>query len=117
MHEGIYGQLFSYAQNMKETDFKIPHTNVGSLADTFNENFNLEMDVAKLFDGVKLQGNPISVKRLFYKCAKLYGNVPDHILWNNPNITFSDTENAFAGCSDEIRAQVPVSWGGSLESN
>ena len=34
-------------------------------------------------------------------------------LWNNPNVTWTSTANAFKGCPESTRAFVPTTWGGT----
>ena len=55
-----------------------------------------------------------SANKIFNGCAALTGTVPAELLWGDAGITWSDTSQAFAGCSAAIRAQVPEAWGGTL---
>ena len=59
----------------------------------------------------------VFLDRTFKGCAKLTGTLNANKLWNNKNILWCNTGSTFAGCSDEIRAQVPVSWGGTASDD
>jgi hypothetical protein len=54
---------------------------------------------------------------MFAGCSALVGTVPADKLWNNRNVIWTNTDTCFTGCSDEIRAQVPISWGGTASDN
>ena len=71
------------------------------------------MNVADLlpYNGF-MAGTTVSMDSMFKGCSKLTGTVPADLLWNNPNVTFTDTSRAFSECSDAIRSQVPSAWGG-----
>ena len=53
----------------------------------------------------------------FQNCKKLYGTVPADLLWNNKDVKWTTTAKCFYGCSSEIRAQVPKSWGGTADNS
>lgn len=45
------------------------------------------------------------------------GTVPADQFWNNNKVTWKNTSTAFGACSQAIRAQVPVSWGGTASDD
>lgn len=73
----------------------------------------LKMDVEDLLPLNGFSGKSINIENTFVNCKLLAGSVPSHFLWNDQNIIFTNTEQTFKGCSNTIRAQVPVSWGGT----
>ena len=62
-------------------------------------------------------GSTYNVTGLFYQCEILTGIVPADKLWNNKQVTWTGTSTCFDQCSDEIRSQVPVSWGGTASDD
>lgn len=116
--------MFISCKNLRECDFQFPplaHP-TNSLFQTFNGCENLEGNIEDFFSCNFIHSR-MSWRHTFRNCAKLTGTVPAHLLWNDPNITWEiDISNDSAGsnsvgmfykCSDEIRAQVPPSWGGT----
>ena len=58
------------------------------------------------------------MSEVFYGCSKLVlsNNTIDEVaekLWNNTDIIWKNTSNCFAGCSEEVRAKIPDTWGGT----
>lgn len=106
--------------SLRKTDMQIPFKSLYSVAaqQQYWNCYNLEVDIASLFPEVQSLVNcNFSFYLTFYECKKLYGTVPDNKLWNNKNITVTNTLEAFKGCSEEIRSQVPISWGGTASDN
>lgn len=109
--------MFSGDTALVNTDFIFPaYIRDGALSYAFTNNKSLAVDIAKLFPAQGFIGaGKYDVKQMFMNCAALTGTVPAAKLWENTNITWVNTSEAFIGCSDAIRAQVPVSWGGTNE--
>ena len=106
--------FFHSNKSLEMTDFVIPaYSRDGSLDSIFSGNSSLEVDIATLFPKHGFIGKAYTIDWIFNGCAKLYGTVPADKLWGDPNIKWSNTSHAFGGCSADIRAQVPVSWGGT----
>lgn len=113
-------KIFHNCQNAITINYKLPtHFADGEqgIKSAFGWCKNLTMDINDLFHSEKFENKNIAVGELFRRCAKLYGTVPADKLWNDRSITWTETENAFEGCSSEIRAQVPVSWGGTADDS
>lgn len=113
------GSFFSACTALVETDFVIPMNTVrhNSFAQIFNSCTSLAKDISTLFPKVwSMKGVSVSADGMFKWCNHLTGTVPARLLWENQDITWTNTATAFANCSDEIRAQVPVSWGGTNET-
>lgn len=93
-----------------------------SLASCFAGCPKLEMDIAKVFPK-KIQAQTVAIGSMFLNCAKLYGKVPAQFLWEDATVQWTMSTSAdadgsnrtgpFYGCSDEIRSQVPLAWGGT----
>lgn len=73
----------------------------------------LRVNIANIIPGTGFLSRRIKAIDIFKNCSNLTGTVPADLLWDDANIIWSDTANAFAGCSESIRAQVPVTWGGT----
>jgi len=74
----------------------------------------LRTDIASIIPGCGFLSRRVRAIEIFKDCSSLTGTVPADLLWNDTGIIWSDTANAFSGCSAAIRAQVPVSWGGTM---
>lgn len=113
--------MFQNDINLVSTDLRIadaPADKSGGNAYTFTNCPKLAVDINTLLpvNGFK-DGSTVNVARLFKKCVALTGTVPAAMLWNNSKVTWLNTSEAFAECSAEIRAQVPVSWGGTASDD
>lgn len=108
--------MFNNCTNLIECDFILPNLNTGSMANIFNNCSSLNVDINSLIPKQGFLHKEINVENLFNSTA-ISGNVPANLLWNDSNITWKNTSNTFSNCSDEIRAQVPVSWGGTASNN
>lgn len=99
---------------LTNTDFIMPgYLRDGGIDHVFCDCPNLAVDISKLFPGSGFIGKgTYSAERAFYNCGSLTGTVPASMLWENTDITWTKTSEAFKNCSDAIRAQVPTSWGG-----
>ena len=108
-------QMFFDCQNMVECDFRIPPNclkEIGSRQVFYNCK-KLTAKVQDLLPQRGFYGRSLNLMDCFRGCSSLTGTVPASILWNDPRIVWSSTNNVFTGCSPQIRAQVPVSWGGT----
>jgi hypothetical protein len=112
-------QVFIDCWNLKKTDMQVATESVyvSGPSKQYCGCSKLEIDIAKLLPEVTPKGGTINVSQLFYNCEKLTGIVPADKLWDNKQVTWLDTSQAFEGCSDKIREQVPVSWGGTKIDN
>lgn len=111
--------LMQESPNLKYTDFVIPY-GCGILKGIFNNCTNLECDINKIIPAKGFSSSNIHIRNLFNGNKKLYGTVPADRLWNDKNIKWKmDASNTkpFLNCSDEIKAQVPESWGGTASDD
>lgn len=126
--------FFSGCTNLIDTDFRFPinsYNNILALA-TFKNCNNLSTAIENLFPPTGFAANVINFTQTFENCKKLTGTVPAHLLWDDTSkiwessyyykdIDGVDTdvpnfEPSFQSCSQEIRAQVPLAWGGTNTS-
>ena len=107
--------MFYHCYNLTYSNVTVPFT-YGESEAMYRVCRNLEVDIATLFDYETFDFTVKATIDTFMNCAKLTGDVPASFLWNNKNITYTTSDNVFTGCSTAIRAQVPVSWGGTLAS-
>lgn len=113
-----YKGMFTDCSSLIETDFTFPrYSGDSSFYMVFSGCVNLTMDVASLLPTQGFVSHEINVSAIFKNCSKLYGTVPANILWDDRRINWSNPVNAFRGCSDEIRLQVPKSWGGKADDS
>ena len=111
--------MFQEDKSLRECDMLLPAI-VGENAgysEVFHNCIALEGNIANFFPKNGFVGPIVYLDRTFKGCAKLTGTPPANMLWNNTHIRWINTVSTFAGCSDEIRAQVPVSWGGTASDN
>lgn len=105
--------MFSGCTALKECDFQLPQSAVKNAS--YNRVFyncpNLEADIADLLPDRGFDGKTVSMIECFRGCSKLTGTVPAVKLWEDMVINWTATR-CFTDCSDALRLQVPVSWGG-----
>lgn len=109
--------MFGASKNLKYTDFQFATLTSPGIYTTFSNCNNLEIDISTLFPKNWKPGSPFNVGYAFQNCKKLYGTVPADLLWNNKDVKWTTTAKCFYGCSSEIRAQVPKSWGGTADNS
>ena len=57
-------------------------------------------------------------QRVFYNCSSILGtNAPDSRLWNNSLIKWEKTTDAFTGCNETLRKNIPSSLGGTASDS
>ena len=110
-------QYFQGNTNLKTISSFYP-TIHNSLYATFDGCVNVEFDISKILEKFSpVKNSSVNVHAAFRNCKKIYGTVPANKLWNNKDIIWTNTTTCFSGCSDEIRAQVPISWGGTASDD
>lgn len=123
--EGSYmSNMFSCCSNMVECSVAFPSMMESEygMYETFAECTKLQKDIADFFPN-RFVSRKITPKNVFAYCKALTGTVPAEYLWEDRNIEWvlnidndakgSNRNGMFYGCSDAIRAQVPLSWGGT----
>lgn len=109
------GNMFNGCVNMTNCDFRISAnlSRENSIVSVFANCSSLSVDIATLLPKYRFNARVISVNNLFLNCKSLTGTVPADVLWKDTGVKWLNTSTCFKGCSDEIRAQVPQSWGGT----
>lgn len=107
--------MFHECWSMSECDFILPtyFTDSWGIKGAFKDCRSLAVDINSLLppQGFHVK-NPL--KTQLFMNTPVTGTVPADILFNDLSLNWVGESNAFYGCSAEIRAQVPVSWGGTL---
>lgn len=86
----------------------------------YNMSFLKPFDILGLFKSYSLigmKGSTISVSNLFANTQNITCSNYQKLgsfLWNNADINWTNTSTAFVGCPDELRANIPEQWGGTL---
>ena len=106
--------MFSGDANLTTCDMSCPTSHFGKdgMVNVFNGCSKLSIDVGSFFHRY-FGGENHSVDGIFNGCTSLTGTVPAEKLWLDKNAHWTDTTTCFNGCSVEILAQVPTSWGGT----
>lgn len=109
--------LFINCKAMTTTDFVLPKVirNTKGLQGVFQECQSLTSDISKLVGKSHFSSTVLDIYALFFRCAKLTGTVPSSYFWLDKRMTWSDARHVFTGCSDVVRSQAPVGWGGTSE--
>jgi hypothetical protein len=109
--------MFGACLALAECDFRMsPYVTGDHIDRVFDFCSSLTVDINALLPAQKFQVSKLSVNNMFSNSG-ITGTVPADKLREDSNIEWTDTETAFIGCSDEIRAQVPVSWGGTASDD
>ena len=115
--DAIYDGFMAACGNLTTTDFVIP-ASITSIPNIFAGDKNLECDINDLIPVQGFASSNIFIRAPFRYLSKMVGTVPADKLWGDERINWvfkSASEKPFMNCSAEIRAQVPVSWGGTME--
>lgn len=115
----LCSQMFLSCINLVKTDFRLP-SNVVQANSCFQGCENLDISISKLLPSYGFTNTIIGFSLVFRNMKKLKGTITEkhaNYLWNNKHVYWEDVNTVFSGCSDEIRAQVPVSWGGTASDD
>ena len=112
-----YASVFYYCYSLETTDLILAHS-AASISEMCCGCSKLVYDIADLFYFFNIDANStVNVNKMLKICSSLTGTVPANKLWNRRDVNWTNTTTAFEGCSNEIRSQVPVSWGGTASDN
>ena len=113
-------RTFLYCDKLIKTDLQLPsRSGYTTCNSTFAGCTNLAVDINKFIPDSGLY-QPLSLYQTFRGCVKLYGTISNFTksqLWNNPTVKFTNQIDCFLECSDELRAQIPASWGGTASDD
>lgn len=107
-------ELFSGCLSLTTSDFRLPQNAIRPSAyqRVYKGCRKLTGNIASFFPERGFDGKKVDISECFMDCPLLTGTVPGDILWNDMVTTWTHN-NTFTGCSDDIRAQIPTSWGGT----
>lgn len=109
-----YGFFYFARVHHLPKQFRIPAAcrSIQSFAD--NANFVYGADISNIFpeEWSELTAT-INIASAFCNAKGVTGTAPAHLLWNAPNITWSNTNRAFLNCTGLTNYnEIPSSWGG-----
>ena len=111
-------QIFSDCYSLTTCEFTFPAVVTRSgLAQVFQNCIRLTTPIQNLFPAGGFNAGTLNINNLFNDARVITGTVPANLLWNNTNVTWTNTSAVFANCPAEIRSQVPVSWGGTASDD
>lgn len=115
--------VFLDCVNLVNTDFRLPGKIDGTSDQEYYAVFDncsrLAKDINSLLPRNGFYGkNRINLGYTFRNCSSLTGTVPAKLLWEDKTVDWVGVPDnsgvgPFVGCSAELRAQIPVSWGGT----
>ena len=116
----IVSGILQENKNLTTTDFVLP-SGTNFLDNIIRFCPNLKIDISKMIPAEGFKSCNIKIRAIFSGNSNLTGTVPAEKLWNDHKINWKVQTSTiygkawlpFMGCSDEIRAQVPLSWGGT----
>jgi hypothetical protein len=110
-----FDKFIANTTSLQECDLTIPavlyrDNNLSAFATNCNY-----IDLDMLFSHNALSAvKVVNVNKAFSGCKFKEGTiVPADKLWDDKTKTWKNTTSCFANCSDEIKSQVPMSWGGT----
>lgn len=109
------GGMFWNCYNMTKTDFRMPeYQQELAYSYTFKNCANLTGAFSDYLPVNLFLQNKINIDRAFDCCEKLtYNSTVADKLWNDPTITWLNTNRTFINCSSTVRAYIPTAWGGT----
>lgn len=117
--DAIYDGFMAACGNLVTTDFIFP-AGLSRIQNIFTGDVKLARDINDFFPKQGFSSANIMIRAPFAYCKSITGTVQVDKLWNNPNIVWTfehTTDRPFRLCSDELRAQVPISWGGTASDD
>jgi hypothetical protein len=111
--------MFNNDLSLAECEVKL-NTNISSMSNIFRYCPNLVFNLSDVLPDSDFISDSITVGNFIQHC--MYMKLGDATkvakrLWNNSNVTWKSFESAFKYCSEEVRAQVPASWGGTASND
>ena len=84
-------------------------------SNAFNGCINLQANINDVLKFFSIPSEDTKYGATIRNCSKLYGVVDGSNFWLNAATSDipDSNKNMFSGCSNEIRSQVPVAWGGT----
>lgn len=110
--------IFKNCYSLSTLDFTLPAVVTGGAMNNALQNcVALSTTVQSLIPAGGFIGR-LNIHDLFNNMRLLSGTLPAELLWNSDQVTWTDTTQVFWGAvPDEVRAQAPVSWGGTASDD
>lgn len=111
-------ECFKNCYNLKYSDmllaFRTPYRSCSYI---YENCYNLEVNFYSVVPEIWEGYNSYVLKGAFKNCRSMRGTMPDQRLWNNSIIKWESATDCFSGCNEDIRALVPISWGGTASND
>lgn len=105
---------FQFCENMHTCDFNgvLCSNNPRAMYAMYQNCYALAINIGTFFP-TKFVSRALNFTNTFTHMHAMTGTVDPNQFWGDPNIDWQGFSNCFYGCPDEIRSQVPTSWGGT----
>lgn len=106
---------FQFCENMHTCDFNgvLCSNNPRSMYAMYQNCYALAINIGTFFP-TKFVSRALNFTNTFTHMHAMTGTVNAKQLWGDPTIDWQGYNNCFYGCPEEIRAQVPTAWGGTV---
>ena len=110
--------VFKNCYSLSTLDFTLPAVvTSGEMTNALQNCVALNITVQSLIPAGGFIGR-LNIHDLFNNMRLLRGTLPAELLWNSDQVTWTDTTQVFWGAvPDDVRAQAPVSWGGTASDD
>ena len=107
-------RCFNSCENMVTCDFNgvLCTNNSRAMNFMYKDCRKWKCDITNFFP-TRFSGRSLDMRSTFENCLAMTGTVPADKFWGDKSIIWTNTDKCFAGCSEEIRSQVPTTWGGT----
>lgn len=105
---------FQFCENMHTCDFNgvLCSNNPRAMYAMYQNCYALAINIGTFFP-TKFVSRALNFTNTFTHMHAMTGTVNAKQLWGDPTIDWQGYNNCFYGCPEEIRAQVPTTWGGT----
>lgn len=106
---------FQFCENMHTCDFNgvLCSNNPRAMYAMYQNCYALAINIGTFFP-TKFVSRALNFTNTFTHMHAMTGTVNAKQLWGDPTIDWQGYNNCFYGCPEEIRAQVPTAWGGTV---
>lgn len=110
--------IFKNCYSLSTLEFTLPAVvTSGEMTNALQNCIALNTTVQSLIPAGGFIGR-LNIHDLFNNMRLLSGTLPAELLWNSDQVTWTNTTQVFWGAvPDDVRAQAPVSWGGTASDD
>ena len=105
------GNVFENCWALQYTDYQLHSTGGKPLC--FHRCKKLAVPIENLLPR-SFNDKSVNMDRCFNECGFLTGTIPANKLWEDTDVVFTNTSQCFRKTPVDLKAQAPVSWGGTL---